>query len=190
MAALNYTDLLAGALITAFGAILVMIWDYYKIYKDKIDKEINIINAVDYEITKNIDFAQTNLKLLDQNTNARKTNQETVSPLIPFRNEMWALVKINISKNFLKNEKISDIITISTLIDAINEIIRSRENYRFNGSTVLERYNTRMDKYDILLNEVIAKLVVQLLILRNKFQDDMIIIKADETSAYYEKRSP
>jgi hypothetical protein len=185
VAILEINDFWAGALTTAFGVIIVMIWDYYKIHKDTIDRETNILNAVDYEIKRNINFAILNLSVLAGDVKAREANRETIASLIPFRNEMWTLVKINISKIFLVSGRITDIVTISILNDQINEIIRSREKYRMKVVTGVEEYNIRMQTYNTDLIEKITILRDLLIKLQGKFDKNNIVIRADEAGAYY-----
>lgn len=186
MTASNYTDLLAGALIAAFGAILVMVWDYYKMYKDTIDRDTKILNAIEYEIGTNLYFLAINLKRLALDEEGKKINKTVTQPLIPFRNEMWILARTNISKNLLEDDKIIDMSTISMLIDATNELIRSRENFRQRKHSTIDFYLEWMRTYNTDLITNINNLANQLISLQHKLDKNKITLKADEAGAYYE----
>jgi len=180
----NYVDILIGATITAFGSAILMIWDYFKIYKESIERETNILNAAEEEMANNFTKANLTLVLINQDLENRKSGKEIVIPLIPFHNEMWALLKINFPKhlsNFIIIKKFGN---VSSDIDAINEIIRSRENYRTHNAA-MTHYNDRMLIYNSILENKIGSLLFDLMDLNKEFEDKLTI-KADEAGAYYE----
>lgn len=98
----DYTAFSIGA-ITAIlgvviGAILVAIWDYYKIHKDTIERERNLINAFKEEIISN----KLTFDLNRDYVKNRKENVEwIIFPLRPILTELSSLIGTNFSYNLL-----------------------------------------------------------------------------------------
>ena len=186
MADSGFTSFLAGAFTTVLGATLVMIWDFYKIHKDTIDRETKILNAVRDEVITNQFNAEINLMRLTIDINGRtreNKDREIIEPIIPFCDEMLTLAKFNFSQDFL-NYGFLDTAKMSSDIDNINEISRSRENYRLMKAS-FTGWNERIIKYDEILLIEISSLSLKLSDLRQKLEQNIIRIKADEAGAYY-----
>lgn len=182
---LNYSDVLIGALTTAFGAILVMIWDYYKMNRESQEKEKKMLLGLIHEITVNQGIVKANLKFLKEERDFLAEKMHIVSPLVPFEDEMWSVIKMNIPKKLLDNQIFYNAVITYSLIRYTNEIIRSREDFR-NQNGALSTYNDKISKYDQILLEKINFIKDKLINLNRSLEMFFVKIKADETGAYYE----
>jgi hypothetical protein len=182
-AMVDYILVLIGAATTAFGSIILMIWDYFKIYRESIERETNILNAAKEEMANNLAIAHSNLGYISQDIESRKEGKEIVIPLMPFHNEMWDLLKINFPKNLLKFEIVKMFGDTSFHINEINELIRSRENYRIHNSA-MRNYQNKMHIYNSQLSNKITPIIFKLIDIEKEFEIK-VTIRADEAGAYW-----
>lgn len=185
----EYNAFLIGA-ITAIigaiiGAIIVAAWDYYKIHKETINKETQILNAFKEEIATNLSIILDNKELVNQDIKILKDKKTILEPLVTLHSAALSLIKLNFPNHLLDFNTISDIIEISIWIDRINENIRSRENFRISNA-IASNVSTRIEKYDDLLIKLLDRNEAQLISLNEKLETPKIIVKADEAGAYYE----
>lgn len=183
---LDYSDVLIGALTTAFGAILVMVWDYYKVGKESSERDRRMLIGAKHELMTNRYILETNSELLEEDIGNLKEKKEVLTPLTPFRNEFWNLIKINPPLNLLKVGDFYDIGGAYYRINYINEIIRLREAYRIEN-TGKDDYSEKMLYYDEFLLPKLLELVEYFEILNSKLESHItsIKIKADEFGTYH-----
>lgn len=151
----------AGVIATLFGFVLTMVWDTVKYYRDRISKDNAVLFASRQEMEGNIEVLRENKKILEEELEIiQKEKKMLVVPLSPLNSFAWEVVAINLPKKLIK-----DVVLLKKVRDSaqsvvhINEIIRSRENYRTN-STGMSNYMDRIKSYNQLLlngtNNVLA----------------------------------
>jgi len=150
---------LSGVIATIIGFLLTMFWDIFKYNRDAGNRDRAVLTAVKEEMISNLDILSSNQKMLQQELTVLPEKRSMVGPLCLLQEGIWDLVKINLPSRLTKDNTLLLIRKLSLLTNEINEIIRSRENYRINNGA-MSNYSDRIKLYDEILLPKCSEIIV------------------------------
>ncbi len=180
----NFLPPLAGSfagVVLGFGA------NYWHLHRETINRERQMLKTLQGDMRSNLENAQFNKKLLNQDIEAQKNRIPNVTSLIMLNNEVFRLIETNYPYHLLELNIFRDFGRISTNILYVNGLIQSRENYRIYNDTS-NCFQGKMLNYDFVLLKYIDLIITNMNnmnVLLDIFKR-IEIVKADEYSAYYE----
>ena len=156
----------AGVAATIVGFVLTMIWDGYKYRRDILSRENSTIKGLRHELHENHELAIENKDIIKNDLESLKNKKTLIRPLLILKSGFWDYLKFNIPKKLLDNTDLLDKLkNISLLAEHINEIIRSRQNYKDTSSAMLDFGETIKTK-DLIIDSDLSRF--------NKYIDDVL----------------
>ena len=144
--------ILIGVGATAFGFILTMVWDTWKIKQQRKGLQNNLLNLLSDELECNFSVVKRDKSSIEHELNYLKQGQNVINALDVPRADFWEVFKLNYDHKFFSYEQIKLIKDVYSKIHSIIVNIESRENYRISNGA-MSNFSSRMSKYDeILLN--------------------------------------
>jgi hypothetical protein len=140
----------AGVVATIIGFVLTTVWDQWKYKRDVKQREEALSTAVKEELKANLKILQGNQSRLQASLEGIEAEKELVAPVSFLKNGSWEVVKITPPRKWIQGNILTQISEITISIDLINEMIRSRENYRI-ANQALTGLLQRLKKYDEML---------------------------------------
>jgi hypothetical protein len=115
---------------------------------ERVERDESVLVAIRNEVTSNLAILEQNQQALQQELALIPEGKTLVAPLLLLHTGSWELLKVNIPERFFKEKG-----TLNTITDAfakagaINETVRSRENYRINNGA-MTNFSSHMKLYD------------------------------------------
>lgn len=149
--------LIAGVVATLIGfAVTVSFtvwWDNRKFDRDSSQRDEAVLAAVREELLSNIMLIKEHDSFLQHELSVITDKKTVIQPLTPLKIGSWDVLKINIPKKLKSGDALVKVREASQRTDRVNEIIRSRENYRIQNEA-MSNFHSRIKMYDeILLNQ-------------------------------------
>ncbi len=146
---------LSGVIATLVGFILTMLWDILKSYRDRVRRDNTLLTSAKHELLIAIDSLKNNKDVLEDEIKSLKNNKFIIIPLAPIYGDVWGLFKLHLPRKIAKSPKLlMSARDVSYAVEHLNEISRSRENYRLSNMN-MSNHNSVLKIYDdILLNGI------------------------------------
>lgn len=144
------TGFLSGVIATIIGFIFTIIWDIYKYRRDIGSRDNTILTAIGEELRSNYEISTLNKNILLEEIKVLDENKSVVTPLCFLQSGFWELVKVNLPSALAKGDSLLKIRKMAQSTNEINEVIRSRENYRVHNGA-MSNYSSRLKIYDQIL---------------------------------------
>lgn len=160
----NLITLNYGFLFTPIYTILfIIMWDGYNSKK----KEDLLFTNLELEFNINIPSLKENCKFILSDLQGNLKDNHVIIPLYKLRSEVWDVFKFNMPAHlFSDDDFIGTLTSFYIHVSQMNEIIKSRENFRINniGS---ESFLSTIKKYNVALLKVSDGTINQLEIMLN-----------------------
>jgi hypothetical protein len=150
---------ISGLFATLIGFMLTVLWETFKSFREKRQKDKIVRKLIVDVLTENIaTITEINI-FLEQELLAIQTRQSIVTNMTILNSDIWDLVKFHIPDDLLKsNEMLKRLQAISGKVKRINESIHSRESYRLSNQA-MDNYSRRLKIYDELIMSENTKLL-------------------------------
>jgi hypothetical protein len=121
---------------------------YNLLQQEKVERDEGVLVAIRDEVTSNLAILEQNQQFLAQELVALRQRQSVVAPLLLLHTGSWELLKVSIPEKFFKEKGTLNKITDAfARAGAINETVRSRENYRIHSES-MTNFHDRLKLYD------------------------------------------
>ncbi|MEK7542638.1 MAG: hypothetical protein AAB524_02975 [Patescibacteria group bacterium] len=150
-------EFLSGAGVAIFSFLLAAAWDEYKFRRDVRRKDEAVMFAVQEDLRSNLKIAEENKRMLEEELSVLKDHRTITPPLRLLGEGFWTLVRVNPPQKLVRLDSIVKIHGIGNLTGSVNEMLRSRENYRIQNQA-MDNFCKRLETYDRVLIEEITKL--------------------------------
>jgi hypothetical protein len=143
---------------------------YDLLQTERVQRDEAVLIAIKDEITSNIAILEQNQNALKMELGVLGEGRSLVTPLLLLHTGSWELLKVSIPERFFRGKG-----TLNTTTDgfaraiAINETVRSRENYRISNGA-MSNFSSHMKLYDDDLITKNATLLQVFNELRTSFQ--------------------
>jgi hypothetical protein len=121
---------------------------YELLQAERVEREEAVLVAVRDEITSNLAIIEQNQRALQLELGVLADGKTLVTPLLLLHTGSWELLKVSIPERFFKEKGTLNSITDAfAKAGAINETVRSRENYRISNGA-MSNFSSHMKLYD------------------------------------------
>lgn len=121
---------------------------YDLLQAERTERDEAVLVAIRDEVASNIAIVQQNQNALKQELEALTQDKTLVAPLLLLSTGSWELLKASIPERFFKGKGSLKLVTDAfALANAINQTVRSRENYRISNGA-MSNFAGRMKLYD------------------------------------------
>ena len=153
---------ISGVIATVIGFGLTMLWDIFKEHRGEERERLTLLRGVKQDIGDNAVICARNQQILQQELEVLGERKAVVVPLSPLKSGMWDVLKLRLPASSEAELKLlQQIRDYTSLLDQINEAIRSRENYRL-GNEAMSNFHERLRLYDEALLTAHAQLITLL----------------------------
>jgi len=149
------TGLITGVIATSIGFGFTMLWDLWKINREQNQKTDSVLLAVEHELQENIEIGKANKELLEAELPVLKKGNYLIIATLPFKKEIWGLLKLNLPNKLLKNEAmLRKLSSITMTISHLNEGMNSRQVYRDTSSNNTAFSDNMKGRNSMLISEI------------------------------------
>jgi hypothetical protein len=146
---------LAGMLSTLLGFSLAAGWDEYKYRRDITQRDDAVIEVLRQEVTENLELVRQNENMLADDVLFLEKSQTLVHPLALLKVGAWDLMRVSIPKRIVVDQsQLLKIEHMEQIADGINNLVRSRENFRISNPSASTLFPV-ISTYDKKLQEEI-----------------------------------
>jgi hypothetical protein len=127
---------------------------YELLQAERSERDEAVLVAITDEVVSNIKILEQNQNTLRTELGALPEGKSVVTPLLLLHTGSWELLKASIPERlFAGNGTLNPVTDAFAMASAINETIRSRENYRISNGA-MSNFSSRMKLYD---DDLVAK---------------------------------
>lgn len=175
-----------GAISALIGFIFAVIWDMYKNWRDTQKKDLAIISTVREELLANVVTLSSIMHDMKRELELLKEHKSLVPSLTPVHTASWNLIIASFPQQLSANIQIFNDLRQAILTSHdLNEVIKSRENYRINNGS-MTNFESRLTKYDMEIlqyAEFLQKEIIKLSEWFNKLEVNKPLKKVLEEKA-------
>ena len=151
-----FLGFLSGVGATVLGFGLTILWDLWKMRRERLDRDQAVSNAVSEELASNKHAMQNNRTILDQDLKAIPQRMSVIQPLSILKTGFWDVAKINPPARFLESGRMAKVRDLAVAAEQVNEVIRSREDYRIHNGAMSSFHDTLKIYDEIILEKISA----------------------------------
>ena len=151
----RWGEFLRAVLATLLGFGLAVGWDEYKYRRDIAQRDAAVVETLRQEVADNLERAAKDQKLLVEDLDNLKQGKSTVRPLSLLEGGAWEVMRVNIPRQISGDQgELAKIASMAQSASALNDLIRSRENYH-TSNNASSTFLLTIEKYDEQLQEEI-----------------------------------
>lgn len=134
--------IIIGVITTLIGFFLSLLWENFKLKKEKEAKRNQFFQIVKEELLENKKLLISNINVLKIEVPILNHKKTLVWCLSPLKNSFWDLFKSNFDLDYLSNNNLKKLRNINLNIIGLNSTIISRESHKINNGAMSNYYNT------------------------------------------------